>query len=198
MATTQESILLMSDLVDYTYWLWEEALSKEFCHAALKEVDWVAFETASIVSAERTPLIDPKQRRTDVIWQDVMQPLGCIARTYIDIANQSAGWNYAISTQEHTQIGRYKSADEGHYDWHMDSAPPKDGVQRKLSISILLADPSDFEGGELQFKGMEDRKILTKQGSIVVFPSFIEHKVAPVTKGVRYSAVTWASGPSFR
>jgi PKHD-type hydroxylase len=45
---------------------------------------------------------------------------------------------------------------------------------------------------------MEDRNVLSKQGSIVVFPSFIEHKVTPVTKGVRYTAVTWANGPSFR
>jgi PKHD-type hydroxylase len=62
----------------------------------------------------------------------------------------------------------------------------------------LLNDPSEFEGGILQLKGMEDQNVLDKQGSIIVFPSFIEHKVTPVTKGVRYSAVTWASGPSFR
>jgi PKHD-type hydroxylase len=186
----------MSELVNYSYWLWEGALSKEFCQSALAEVDWATSEVAAV--DEKGPVIDPKKRRTDILWQDTMQPLGCIARAYIDIANQAAGWGYSIINQENTQISRYKSADEGHYDWHMDAGPPKEGIQRKLSISILLSDPSEFEGGELQFKGMEDRKILTKQGSIVVFPSFIEHKVTPVTKGVRYSAVTWASGPSFR
>jgi len=186
----------MSDLVHNTYWLWEGALSKEFCESTLAEVDWATSKVGAINSVN--PIIDPEKRRTDIIWQDFMQPLGCIARAYIDIANQSAGWNYALTAQEATQLGRYKSSDEGHYDWHMDSFPPKDGTQRKLSISILLSDPSEFEGGELQFKGMEDQKILTKQGSIVVFPSFIEHKVTPVTKGVRYSAVTWAIGPSFR
>jgi PKHD-type hydroxylase len=186
----------MSDLVHNMYWLWEGALSKKFCRTALAEIDWAISESGTINSDN--PLIDPKKRRTDVVWQDMLQPLGCIARAYIDVANQSAGWGYELTTQEATQIGRYKSADEGHYDWHMDSFPPKDGVQRKLSISILLSDPSEFEGGELQFKGIEDRKILVKQGSIVVFPSFIEHKVTPVTKGVRYSAVTWVLGPSFR
>lgn len=180
------------------YWLWEGVLSKEFCRSALEQVDWATAKEASIGGPTEATVIDPKTRRTDVIWQDPMQPLGCIARAYIDTANQSAGWGYSLSIQEPTQIGRYKSADEGHYDWHMDSHVPKDGIQRKLSVSILLSDPSEFEGGELQFKGIEDRKILTKQGSIVVFPSFIEHKVTPVTKGVRYSAVTWASGPSFR
>jgi PKHD-type hydroxylase len=100
--------------------------------------------------------------------------------------------------QENTQISRYKSDNKGHYAKHIDTDHPKDGVQRKLSISILLNDPSEFEGGELQFTDVADCKVLTKQGSIVVFPSFIEHVVTPVTKGVRYSAVTWASGPAFR
>jgi PKHD-type hydroxylase len=179
------------------YWQWDGVLSKEFCRSVLEQVDWATAETATLGQSEN-PIIDPAQRRTDIIWQDFMQPLGCIARAYIDIANQAAGWGYSLTSQEATQIGRYKSADEAFYDWHMDAGPPKDGIQRKLSISILLSDPSEFEGGELQFKGIEDQKILTKQGSIVVFPSFIEHKVTPVTKGVRYSAVTWASGPSFR
>jgi PKHD-type hydroxylase len=184
----------MSNLVHNIYWIWDGALSKEFCRSALAEVDWATSETATLENA----VINSEMRRTDVIWQSPMQPLGCIARAYIDQANQSAEWGYGLTSQEKTQIGRYKSTDEGHYDWHVDAAPPKNDLQRKLSISILLSDPSEFEGGELQFKGIEDRKILTKQGSIVVFPSFIEHRVTPVTKGVRYSAVTWASGPSFR
>jgi PKHD-type hydroxylase len=178
------------------YWLWEGALSKEFCHSALAEVDWATSELGGIGSTN--PVIDIEKRRTDIIWQNFMQPLGCIAKAYMDIANQSAGWNYALVTQDGTQIGRYKSTDEGFYDWHMDAGPPENGLQRKLSISILLSDPSEFEGGELQFKGIEDQKILTKQGSIVVFPSFVEHRVTPVTKGVRYSAVTWTSGPPFK
>ena len=185
----------MNDLVHNVYWLWEGALSKEFCNSTLSEIDWDTAETA-VIKSDRT--LNIEKRRTDVVWQDSMQPLGCIAKAYINTANQFAGWDYHLTVQQDTQLGRYKSKNKGHYDWHIDSFTPKDGVQRKLSISILLSDPSEVEGGELQFKGIEDRKILTKQGSIVVFPSFIEHRVTPVTKGVRYSAVTWALGPSFR
>lgn len=188
----------MYNFTDSVCWNWEGVLSKEFCNSVLAEVDWSTSGTGTILEPSGEVRTDTEQRRTDIVWQNPMQPLGCIARTYIDTANHSAGWGYILSNQEPTQIGRYKSEDKGHYDWHMDLQLPKDGVQRKLSISILLSDPSEFEGGELQFKGMEDHKILTKQGSIVVFPSFIEHRVTPVTKGVRYSAVTWASGPSFR
>ena len=185
----------MSTLVNYAYWKWDAVLSKEFCLSALEQVDWA---TANPATVTNNSVIDTEVRRTDIIWQDFNQPLGCIAKCYMEMANQSAEWGYSLSGQENTQIGRYKSTDEGHYDWHMDADAPQNGIQRKLSISILLSDPSEFEGGELQFKGIEDQKILTSQGSIVVFPSFIEHRVTPVTKGVRYSAVTWASGPSFR
>ena len=186
----------MSELVNFTYWKWDAVLSKEFCRSALEQIDWATAQTAAVVIEKS--VVDTKIRRTDVVWQEAMQPLGCIARTYMDIANQSAGWGYSVSSQENTQLSRYKSTDGGYYDWHIDAGPPQNGVQRKLSCVILLNDPSEFEGGILQFKGMEDQNLLNQQGSIIVFPSFIEHRVTPVTKGVRYSAVTWASGPSFR
>ena len=186
----------MSNLVNYTYWKWDAVLSKEFCHSALEQIDWATAETASIVNEKS--VVDAKIRRTDVVWQESMQPLGCIAKCYIETANQYAEWGYSLGSQEKTQLGRYKSTDEGYYDWHMDAMPPQNGIQRKLSCVILLNDPSEFEGGILQFKGMEDQNVLDQRGSVIVFPSFIEHKVTPVTKGVRYTAVTWASGPSFR
>jgi PKHD-type hydroxylase len=185
----------MNSLVKYAYWKWDAVLTKEFCDSVLAEVDWATAEPGGVTSNQ---IVDPTKRRTDVIWQHFMQPLGCVAKMYIDVGNHAAGWGYTLSEQEGTQIGRYKSIDKGHYDWHMDASAPENGIQRKLSISILLSDPSEFEGGQLQLKGMEDTPLLEKKGSIIVFPSFIEHRVTPVTKGVRYSAVTWASGPSFR
>jgi len=185
-------------MVNHRYWLWEGALSKEFCNFVLTEVDWSTSISGVVLGEDDNQVVNPELRRTDIVWQKMTQPLGCIAKCYMEMANHYAGWGYALTGREDTQIGRYKSSDEGHYDWHMDAALPINGIQRKLSVSILLSDPSEFEGGELQFKGAEDEKIFTKQGSIVVFPSFIEHRVTPVTKGVRYSAVTWISGPSFR
>jgi PKHD-type hydroxylase len=187
----------LNNLSANTYLVFDSALSKEFCKFVLSELDWSTSEVAA-TNHVGGPLINEELRRTDIIWQDFMQPLGCLTKTYVEFANQSANWNYVLNGQEPTQLGRYKSSDEGHYDWHVDISPEKNGTQRKLSVGILLSDPSEFEGGEFQIKGMEDEKILTKQGSIVVFPSFIEHRVTPVTKGVRYSAVTWFRGPSFR
>jgi PKHD-type hydroxylase len=75
---------------------------------------------------------------------------------------------------------------------------------RKLSVSVLLSDPKDFKGGEFEFdfrnhdpKDKENKQVakeLNKKGSMIVFPSFIWHRVKPVTKGVRYSLVLWYLG----
>ena len=58
-----------------------------------------------------------------------------------------------------------------------------------LSIISILND--DYEGGELIM--FEDKKIDTKKGDLLIFPSnfLYPHKVTPVTKGVRYSYVSW-------
>ena len=71
---------------------------------------------------------------------------------------------------------------------------------RKLSVSVLLSDPQDFEGGEFEiYNGFnEPHKPLKGQGSIVVFDSRDYHAVTPVTSGVRYSLAMWATGPLFK
>ena len=74
------------------------------------------------------------------------------------------------------------------------------GHVRKLSMSVLLND--NFEGGAFEFAtyGKEDciiTPIEVEAGSVIVFPSWMEHRVAPVTKGIRYSLVTWFVGPPF-
>lgn len=183
-------------MVNYKYWMWEEAIPKEYCELILKGINQADFKEANVVHTSEQK--DLKFRRTDVIWDSQLNPAGCILQSYIHAANTSAGWNLDISSTEETQLSRYRAENEGFYDWHIDSMPPVNGVQRKVSAVLLLNNPDDFEGGMLQFKGFEDEKVLTKQGSIIVFPSFVEHRVTPVLSGTRYSAVGWASGPAFR
>lgn len=180
-------------MVNYMYWAWDGAVPKDICDYLIKNADWDN-STKGVIGAEDT--LNEEYRKTDILWVDRMSTIGCIAQSYLHAANCSAGWNFDMDTIELMQIGRYSEG--GHYDWHQDIKVPENQRQRKLSISILLNDPAEFEGGDLVFKGAEDKKIFTQQGTIVVFPSFVEHKVTPVTKGTRYTAVTWALGPSFR
>ncbi len=96
---------------------------------------------------------------------------------------------------EGAQIARYQSG--GHYDWHVDLGTQTRSA-RKLSISIQLSEPTDYEGGDLEFIGSTDEKAPRSRGALIAFPSFVAHKVHPVTRGERFSLVSWISGRPFR
>jgi len=84
-----------------------------------------------------------------------------------------------------------------HYTWHVDRGGGN-GV-RKLSVSVLLSDPNDYEGGDLELQlGDEAEKTERIRGMATIFPSWTLHRVTPVTKGTRYSLVAWVSGPPFK
>ena len=92
------------------------------------------------------------------------------------------------------------SYEEGeYYDWHCDGNIVRpDGQERKLSISLPLND--NFEGGEMEFQLIPEQthKFELKAGEAIIFPSWLPHRVKPITKGHRYSLVAWMSGPKFK
>lgn len=89
----------------------------------------------------------------------------------------------------------YHDSEEGHFDWHMDQGSR---TPRKLSLTLQLTDPSRYEGGELQFNGGNIVCAPKERGAAIAFPSYILHRVTPVTAGTRKSIVAWITGPSFR
>ena len=107
-------------------------------------------------------------------------------------------WGFDITGfGEDLQYGEYNSEDQGYYDWHLDVG--ENASWRKISMSIQLSDPETYEGGELQFHKSQNYITAPKdKGTIIFFPSYLCHKVTPVTKGVRHSLVTWITGPGFK
>jgi len=101
---------------------------------------------------------------------------------------------------EPMQLGIYRAEDSGYYTWHTDASITDTKVPRKLSMVLMLSDSSEYEGGELQVKieGDHAKTLETKKGRAWFFPSYVLHRVTPVTKGVRKSLVLWAGGPEFR
>ena len=61
-----------------------------------------------------------------------------------------------------------------------------------------MNDPSAFEGGQFQIRFVQEYTVPLQKGMIIAFPSFLEHRVIPITSGVRYSATMWINGPKFR
>ena len=150
-----------------------------------------------------------KIRTSDVCWvseqwvYDIIFPL-------LHEANERAGWKYNIKAAEPTQLTRYHKG--GFYNLHRDGVGDHlsayenptnaylHGHVRKLSMSVMLND--NFEGGAFEFASYSKGKckitpIEATAGSVIVFPSGMEHRVAPITKGIRYSLVVWFLGPSF-
>lgn len=75
----------------------------------------------------------------------------------------------------------------------------RDHTTRKISVVVILNDPGEFDGGELVLTTSHVEGVVEPQrGMVVVFPSFILHKVNPVTRGERWSATAWIEGPPFR
>lgn len=94
------------------------------------------------------------------------------------------------------QLAKYSPGD--FFDWHLDFGAGEIS-HRKLSISIQLSDPEEYEGGDLQFMINKSYYNAPRtKGTVVVFPSFIMHRVTPITKGVRQSIVAWLAGPPYR
>jgi PKHD-type hydroxylase len=131
-----------------------------------------------------------------------------IVRHYMLKANEQF-FNYDIKYMQAPQFGVYE--DGGFYGWHQDTIGAGVGEARKLSLSLVLSDPDDFEGGEFQFynggrqlpsiggvSGQQVMNDMKAKGSIFVFDSRDWHTVTPVTKGTRYSVVCWSMGPNFK
>jgi PKHD-type hydroxylase len=150
-------------------------------------------------------------RSSSVAWVS-LQWVYDLVWPYMETANNSAGWEYDIAAAEDMQVARYSK--NGFYTWHSDGNGDKLSAYdrpdseflhnrvRKLSMSVLLND--NYRGGDFQFIYSQQGKHkietveLNKAGSIIVFPSYLEHRVTSITKGIRYSLVVWFVGPPFK
>ena len=116
-------------------------------------------------------------------------------------------YNFDLNGYDFFQYSQYKSSQLGKYDLHIDmfmgdELPTNTTGTRKLSLTFLLSEPSvDFEGGDFQIVLAQENQAETiemKKGRIIAFPSFVLHRVTPVTKGERKSIVVWVEGPKFK
>jgi PKHD-type hydroxylase len=99
------------------------------------------------------------------------------------------------------QFTEYSASQAAHYDWHHDVLwGTETAYDRKISVVLQLSDPSSYEGGDFEFNEVESPNSdqLKTKGTILCFPSVLQHRVSPVTKGTRYSLVSWFEGPRWR
>lgn len=107
-------------------------------------------------------------------------------------------FKFELSGAEPAQYTKYEASFQGEYKWHSDIMHVEFGI-RKISVSILLSDPSEYEGGHLILAPHGVPMTITeKKGRAIFFPSFVPHCVTPVVSGTRRSLVIWAHGDPFK
>jgi PKHD-type hydroxylase len=115
-----------------------------------------------------------------------------LGRTIREINDAVYGFDVG-AFKEGFQFTRYDVGE--YYGPHFDIGPGR-LTERKLSATVQLSAPDDYAGGELVI--YPDFEAPRARGAMTVFPSFMCHDVRPVTSGVRFSLVSWISGPPFR
>ncbi len=140
-------------------------------------------------------------RRADLVWTDDLPELGWVMDRLIDLvreANRSFGFDLDAMS-ESPQVARYGAERQGHFGWHADIGAGAVAARRKLTLVAQLSDPGDYEGGALELQpGTSKVTAAPEKGSATAFPSFVLHRVTPVTAGERHSLAIWAHGPAFR
>ena len=193
------------------YWCFQGALPPRICDDivaygnALKEetgVTW-GYDKDNMTPNQQKEL--EKKRKSNVVW---MNPVWIYRELHplVYEANTNAGWNYHWDWSESCQFTKYDGNKKQHYDWHTDAGTRinQNGKIRKLSMTVALVDGSEYEGGDFEINmSTPDRenihvvKEAKIKGSVTIFPSFVWHRVKPVTAGTRYSLVNWHQGRPF-
>ena len=200
------------------YWYYKKAVPDHVCDKIVKYglqiKEQMAVTGGYGRNLNRDQIKDLKKKRdSNIVWLSENWIYKEI-HPFIRQANINAGWNFLWDWSESCQFTKYNKGQ--YYDWHCDSwevpynqpNTMSHGKVRKLSVTLSLSDEKDYKGGELEFdfRNMDpDKKRNTgvckeirPKGSLVVFPSFVWHRVKPVTKGCRYSLVVWNLGWPFK
>jgi PKHD-type hydroxylase len=142
-----------------------------------------------------------KTRITRVAWMERKPETAWLFAKLEEAALQINSEFYGFDLfgiNEALQYTVYVDTEGGHYDWHVDL-----GAQnvefRKISLSLQLSDPSQYEGCDLMLQaGSGPMGVERARGTLIAFPSYVLHRVTPIESGIRKSLVIWVGGPPYR
>jgi PKHD-type hydroxylase len=190
--------------VTYQTCWWDNAFNDDELNKLINLCDDSLLERAGTIgeqNADQTRLI----RRSKVKFIERDCASSWIFDRFNDVGaklnEQFYGFNlYGYDSFQYTV---YEGTDQGEYNWHMDMELGGSTMEltRKMTMVLLLSEQGkDFLGGDFEVtmgnQNTPDR-VDTRKGRIVAFPSFLLHRVKPITMGVRKSIVIWITGPKF-
>lgn len=182
-----------------TWWKFSDVISDADIKKVIALGDERGWKSSTVGGVEKQNDIDHKLRKGDIVFFSDQQWLYDLVWPFMETANKEAGWNFDIDLAEEFHLTRWDIG--GKYDYHVDGRGfdvyntdnNLNGLTRKISMVIWLND--DFDGGEFEFHptyGAETHDSLHTpvKGQALLFPSWMVHRVKPVTKGRRYSLLT--------
>ena len=183
--------------IDQTCYYWfETGFSSEEVNLIVKNAKNYKSQKATIVGDNKENTV----RKSNIKWLPVNDEWNWV---YDRVSNQimeanKALWQFNLHTIiDNIQYTEYEG-NGGHYDWHLDIGP-KSINHRKVSVVVQLSNPDDYVGGNLELHpGSNSFAVPRAKGAVVVFPSFLLHRVTPLTSGLRRSLVLWAGGEPYK
>ena len=162
---------------------------------------------ATVSGGKEEKQINNKIRKSKISWI----PFNKATHSYkiiMDWMHQANTNFFAFDNMQMNEEAQYTEYSKGgFYNWHIDlhknmkTMPPV----RKISMSLLLNDPKEFQGGELEIfneqlsnTGSKEHLINLQQGQAIFFASFFLHRVNAVTEGNRKALVMWFGGTPFK
>ena len=205
--------------LQHYYWYFKSAVPERICDDIVRYGKSLQDKMATTGGFGDPKTLSKKQikdlktkRDSNIVWMNDKWIYKEIY-PFVHQANANAGWNFQWDFSESCQFTKYNK--NQYYDWHCDSweKPYENGDTkgkiRKLSVTVSLSEGGKaYTGGELEFDfrnndpdkktNIRKCKEILPKGSLVVFPSFVWHRVCPVKKGSRYSLVVWNLGAPYK
>lgn len=184
------------------YYWFQAAFTKEELEKIYTEVGQLPFHKATIIGASGTEETPDEIRSSSIKWIPKTPQWNWLYQRMMDYAKiaNDAIWGFdLISAPEQIQYTEYYDTANGHYDWHQDIGPGGPS-HRKVSITVQLSEADDYEGGDLEIwqGGTSIHTGPRGAGNVIVFPSYMMHRVTKVTKGTRRSFVLWVGGQHYK
>ena len=196
--------------VTYPYVYWDHLFTDEELERVVEYCETLEKIEGTTVGKNGEQDTENDARNSTIAWGRPNEENQWIFDRLLYVAEQlnKRFYEFDLNGFETFQYTVYDGEQNQKYDYHMDTIlgidkPLEMMETRKLSLSLILSDPSDYEGGEFYIQsGSPDPERLLKmeqvKGRVLAFPSFMIHGVEPVTKGVRRSIVVWVEGPKFK
>jgi len=175
------------------YYFFKQAFSKDECSRIIDSFSPKCVNAATVFGNNYS-----ETRRTSVTWIPKNPSTQWIYDKLVEMASEAneAMFGFKITNLiDQIQFASYDESVKGTFANHVDMGAEDRYSCRKLSMSVQLSDPVDYEGGD--FVITNNKWPPKEQGNVILFPSFLEHRVDPVTKGRRYSLVLWFYGPPY-